>query len=280
MHPKDPDRYVPPAASPAASGSPRNADPAPHARREPHASAGSASAAGVIYQTQVECPVCGARVGVPKVAQSKLRPVRHHADLYTEFRGVDPNRYWVWVCSACGYSAASTSWPDRAELDLDLARSGVARLGLRRDIGLDRSLEDARAAFDQAVACAVWRRHPRGYLATLHHRRAWLERSAGDPAAERKALASALECYREAFETEPRLPGNLDESAACHVLAELFHRLGSYAEAVPWYARAVASGGGGRPWLVRLARDRWSEARQAAAGRRPAGGPGGHAPGG
>lgn len=251
MRPREPERYAAP--------------PAP--ARPPHPPDARKALGGAVYLAPSPCPVCGEAVDVPKVAGSKLRPVHRHSDLFTEFHGVDPNRYWVWVCSACGFSAAHSAWTDPSGLDVRLARQAVGGLGLRRDIGLDRTLDDARTAFDQAVACAAWRRNGRGYLATLHHRRAWLERTAGDAESERQALSRALEYYQAAFESEAELPGNLDESSACYILAELYHRLGRPGNAVPWYARAVATGAGGRAWLVRLARDRWQEARRAAAGR-------------
>ncbi len=223
---------------------------------------GSSGGGGLVYRARVRCPACGQAVEVPKVATSKLRLVRRHTDLYMQYENGDPNLYWVWVCSRCGFSAPQTAWENPRHFNLAAARDGLGRKAFRKDLTGERTVEDALTTFQQALECAQWRHPNLGYLATIYHRLAWLHRQSGEEAAERAALDRALHYYSRAFETEAALPGNLDEMAVCYLLGELARRLDRHRDAIQHFSRVVRARGGQHRWLEKLAREQWQLARQ------------------
>lgn len=107
----------------------------------PRRSAGVPAAGGFLYTTRERCPVCGTTFSATRVAMSRLRIEAREADFYVRYVPLDPNLYQVWVCPACGYSAAQGAFaplfPDERE------RAAAAGLSLReRGAGVLNDIPD------------------------------------------------------------------------------------------------------------------------------------------
>ncbi len=99
--------------------------------------------------------------------------------------------------------------------------------------------------------------------AVLLHRRAWLARASGDSEGEVEWLRRARDAYQEAYERDPDVS---DEGAlrAAYLIGGLTLRLGDPLAAGRWLEVCLKSGASEQSGLVRMARDRLHDAREAA----------------
>ncbi len=94
---------------------------------------------------------------------------------------------------------------------------------------------------------------------------AWLAREMHQPSPEREYLELALEHYRQSYAQESRGTAKDQIRQTC-LIGDLAFQLGQYSEAVRWFEETVKHPAIGQfPELERRSRERWSEARAAAA---------------
>lgn len=225
-----------------------------------------------LYESRVTCPVCRQEIKVTRVKQSRLPLVKRHTDFYEEYKGVDPNYYYIWVCSHCGYAAPEHTFDRLSPRDREAVAGALNGRRLKVDLGGERDFDKALNSFKLALYCTGLRREPHGLLGALYLRMAWLFRSRGGD--EQEFLQKALEHFSLSYEQERGSRENLSQDALCYLLGELNRRLGRYEEAVRWFSR-VANDRSARPALVKMARDQWQEAKvqsRAARGHPPGGG--------
>lgn len=211
----------------------------------------------------VACPVDGTRFEFVRVRTRAVRPAARDTDFHVRYTSVDPTHYSVVVCPTCGYAAylddfdaideetRNRLWTDRA-----------ARLPLLgHQLTGSRTMQDAITVLDLAIRCYDLRGGGPSREAVLFHRRAWVEREAGNRAAEAEWLRRAREAYRGAFEQDSRLT---DDSAlrAAYLVGDISLRLDEPNEGAPWLETVIRRADSKtQSGLIRMARDRLHDAR-------------------
>ncbi len=248
------------------------------------------SQAGLLYTSDEQCPVCGSKFAATRVAMSRLKAEHREPDFYVRYQPLDPNLYQVWVCPACGYSAAQGAfaplYPDERERlaqaaqklrqegdaatlevlaawHLEQAWPPEAVSELECKPGEARSLPQALAAYRRALYFSTRRRLAHGVAAGLLLRLAWLFRTAGDREREQSFLASALDEYLLAYEKEDRLPGSMSPQAVSYLIGVLAFRLGRLKEAAQFLAPVISPRSDADPSIRKMAQDQWADLQQA-----------------
>ncbi|MCK9486253.1 MAG: DUF2225 domain-containing protein [Dehalococcoidia bacterium] len=210
------------------------------------------------------CPVSQTRFEFLRVRTRAVRPSERESDFHVRYHGVDPTRYGVVVCPHCGFasywddftrvdeSVRGRLWDDR---EARMALAGGPLHGIRDQDAAVRVLE-------LAIRCYETRGANDSRRAVLQHRRAWLERDAGNAATERSWLTLARDSYQRAFEHDTRIS---EEAAArvAYLVGDISVRLGDYQEAAQWLETAVRVAPKTASGIMRTARDRLQDVRDA-----------------
>lgn len=218
-----------------------------------------------LYQTERECPVCGVTFKTTRVKTSHCFVERRDSDFCVYYKGHNPIFYDVAVCPKCGYSALMKNFSDIAEDDAKNIYQKVGNRWKQRDLGGERSLQDAIEAYKLALYCSQLRKRiSHIYTAALCMRLAWLYRYVGDKEGERRFLSHALEQYYLAYEKE-NLPEYIDEITLIYLIGELNRRLGNYKEAIAWLSKAASHPTRTqKQGIENMAREQWYLARKQA----------------
>jgi uncharacterized protein (DUF2225 family) len=221
-----------------------------------------------LYQQTKNCPACGQRFTLTRVRPSACPVVKRETDFRVQCAGIDPNLYSVWVCPRCGYAASETTFEPLEPEERRRVQDALVERSLPPGVEGERTPAGAIAAYEQALFLGPVRRLSPSNLAGLHLKLAWVYRSLGERARERKHLAAARELYRQAFDHEHLgRDGKMSETTVAYLVGELSRRLGEYATAVTWFSRLVSDPRTKKePQILNLAREQWYLARQEAFG--------------
>ena len=208
------------------------------------------------FKDDTVCPACDATFDHLRVRVGAVRPIARASDFHSTYRTVDPLLYAVTVCPHCSFAAYAEEFGDVSAGErtaLDEHRASRERLG-RPNLCGERDLDGAAAALDLAIACYEVRAAGDRRRAGLLHRRAWIERTRGDEAAERVFLQQAVGAYRAAFEADSTINDTAAVRAA-YLIGDLYMRLDDLTEASRWLASCLEMGGDGQSGIVRMARE-------------------------
>lgn len=209
------------------------------------------------------CPVDGTHFEFVRVRTRAVRPAARDTDFHVRYTSVDPTHYSLVVCPTCGYASYLDDFDDiDEELRGRLWADRASRLPLLgHQLTGQRTTQDAITVLDLAIRCYDVRRGGPSREAVLFHRRAWVEREAGNRAAEAEWLRRAREAYRGAFELDSRLT---DDSAlrAAYLVGDISLRLEEPNEGAPWLETVIRRADSKtQSGLIRMARDRLHDAR-------------------
>jgi uncharacterized protein (DUF2225 family) len=216
------------------------------------------------FVDDVVCPLCLAHFEYLRVRTGAVRPLARESDFYVRYRGLDSTLYAIVVCPRCAYTAYGEEFPDLDESERRPLLAERERRGGRPVPQLTgvRDLADAATALDLALEWYELRGGDARRRAGLLHRRAWVERSRGDAAAELRLLREARDAYRVAFERDSAM----SEAAvvrASYLVADLTMRLGDLAEAARWFQSTLElPEAQNQRGLLRLARTGLQSARE------------------
>jgi len=217
-----------------------------------------------LFRAEAICPLCERAFSLLRVRYSRLTVVRRDEDFCTHYREGNPYRYWVWVCSHCGYASPETSFssPWRPESLRSLLQGKRPAV----DFSGERSFELALASFKLALFQAERVFAPYSQRAGLSLRAAWLLRVEGRGREEEiPFLRLAREGYLLALDREKFPVGKMTEETVRYMIGELSLRLGEAREAMGWFSR-LAESRDGDPKLRNMAREGWRRAREALEG--------------
>lgn len=229
------------------------------------------------------CPVSGSRFQFLRVRTRAVRPQERESDFHVRYEEVNPTWYGVVVCPVCAYASYQDDFhtvdpeslarlTDDRESRIASARSlGAAPASAGgspegsaaeqpRPLTGQRTLEDATLALELALRCYELRAASPSRRAVLEHRRAWLEREAGNTTAEVEWLRRARQSYEQAFEADKRLS---EEAAAriAYLVGDLSERLGNLHDAAQWLETATRVAPANSAGIARTARDRLQDVR-------------------
>ncbi|ABR49747.1 conserved hypothetical protein [Alkaliphilus metalliredigens QYMF] len=193
----------------------------------------------IFYDKTIKCPVCDTQFETKRVRTRKLKALKRHDDFFVSYEGVNPFYYHVWICPQCGYSATESGYEEKlTKAQRDFLYAQIATKWKQRDFGKVRTFEEAQESYKLALIVGQLLKKPKAYIGGLCLSLAWLHREQNS-SKEKDFLQFALNCYSEAYETEPLPLGNLDEISVSYLLGELNRRLGYYPEAIRWYAKTL-----------------------------------------
>ncbi|QXM05642.1 DUF2225 domain-containing protein [Crassaminicella indica] len=216
----------------------------------------------VLYDKEIQCPVCKNVFHTKKVRSSAVRVEKRDTDFCVYYNGENPIFYAVFACPNCGYAALESVFQEISPLGKKMILSEISPKWVQRDLGKERTVDNAIEVYKLALLCAELMNQKKGILGMLCLRLAWLYRYIGEER-ELEFLGHAVNCFEEAFRYEPLPIGNLDEVSLLYLLGELNRRLEQYDEAIDWFNKAVSNREIKRKRkLDMLAREQWLLAKE------------------
>jgi len=201
-----------------------------------------------LWNKKLTCPFCSKEFETTRLRASAIRVKEKWTDFGSLYEGVSPTHYSITACPHCmvaarneefekfnaGYEPKLMEFSKRARAQAP-AKAELFALG-------ELSVEQAVKRHELAIACHKMRAHSEpGELAGLYLHIVWMYRSNGNPEGERKALAPALEAYKEFYEKGSKMPEKLGEPGVLYLIGELYRRLNDFREARSYYAKALGS---------------------------------------
>ncbi|MCA9851780.1 MAG: DUF2225 domain-containing protein [Dehalococcoidia bacterium] len=216
----------------------------------------------LFFVDTITCPVSSTRFEFLRVRTRAVRPRERESDFHVRYDDVNPTWYGVVVCPGCAFAAYQDDFePLDEEVRARLWEDREARAAfVEHALTGTRSLEDATTALDLAIRCYEVRGATDSRRAVLQHRRAWLEREAGNAQGDRMWLTRARDSYERAFEADKRLS---EEAAAriAYLVGDLSDRLGDLQSAQQWLETATRVAPTASAGIARTARDRLQDVR-------------------
>ncbi len=220
------------------------------------------------YADKTTCPACSTVFSHLRVRTRAVHSVKRESDFYLHYRSVNPLHYAITVCPNCRYAAYSDDFDKLTGAEL---RNIVGTADQRRtrtsdgDFRGERDLPAVTASFRLALTSYRARGSDAGRIAGLLHRLAWVARESGDEPNERCYLEEALQEYRRSYEMDRDVSDGKGVGLA-YFIGEISLRLGRYSDAVQWFTLLTRiKESRRRPEILRLARERWADAREAMA---------------
>lgn len=212
-----------------------------------------------------DCPICDSAFEYVRIRTRGVRPAHRDSDLRVSYTSIDPTWYAVVVCPQCSFASYRDDFDQVASGERDrLAATTADRVAVSaKAMTGARTAQDAEIALELAMRSYALRQPNERRHAVLLHRRAWLARAAGDAVRELEWLERARDAYQSAYERDPEVD---EDSAlrAAYLIGDLTLRLGDPLAAGRWLEVCTKAGGSEQSGLVRMARERLHDAREAA----------------
>ena len=220
----------------------------------------------VLVKREVRCPLCGKgfRHWSPRSGTYSL--IRRDSDFCPHYRGTNPTLYQIYVCPGCNFAAYRDDFVALEERSHQavLTALGQVRLGAAVDFTQpERSLFAALRSFELALISARGRGSPLEIQASLLHRAAWICRYGDELGREVGYLSRARDLYQAAFDRGVAKERNTSDLTVAYLVGELMLRTGKIPEAQPYFL-LVANASDSKPTLLRSAKDRLYDSKQAA----------------
>lgn len=200
-----------------------------------------------LWNKKLTCPFCSQEFETTRLRQSAIRVKEKWSDFGSVYDGPSPYFYAITACPHCMVAARNEEFekinagyePKLMEMSKKLRaapkKPDIFGLG-------EASVEVAVKRHELAISCHKLRAHGEaGELAGLWLHVVWIQRSSGHAEAEKKALASAVEAYKEFYEKGGKLPEKLGEPGVLYLVGELLRRQGDVKEARNYFVKALSS---------------------------------------
>ncbi|TDF98626.1 DUF2225 domain-containing protein [Paenibacillus piri] len=212
-----------------------------------------------LYHVKVECTYCQFSFETSRVRPSFKKAKHTDTDFCIHYKDVNPDYYVVRVCPFCGYADSENASGKLSPAQRQEFREKVADHWTPKELGNERSWEDAMQAYKLALVCAQIRNEKGRVIAGLLHHIAWLYRYRGEVEQEQRFLQFALDEYTNVFETEA---GELNNARLMYLMGELNRRLKNYKEAVKWFGRVINDKRIMDAAMIRASREQWVTTRE------------------
>jgi uncharacterized protein (DUF2225 family) len=195
----------------------------------------------LIYDLNMECPVCGKKFTTKVVKTGKAKLLRTDLDLRLIFEGIDTGKYDVPRCPICGYAALHRFFRVVTDTQARWIKEAISmKVTIKEHSGDIYTYEDAMERYKLALACAVVKRSKDSEKAYLCLKSAWLLRGyqeylqdSGEDHQEQlqKLAAEEMNYLKNAFEgfvtarSKERPPFcGMDEITTDYLIAVLAYR--------------------------------------------------------
>ena len=188
----------------------------------------------IIYEKEMECPLCKAVIKKKCVKGSKNRLIRTDYDLCSHYEKVNPLFYEVIVCNACGFAQINKrkEMPTAAETELICRQVSMKFSG--RNYSEFYTAEEAIDRYKLALLNAIVRNASEGEKAYIALKIGWIYRELRDEEKEVYFLEQARNGLIEAYHKEGDSIFELNEEMICYLVAALSYRIGDYKRVYKW----------------------------------------------
>lgn len=194
-----------------------------------------------IYNTTIDCPICGKQIEVTKVRSKYVRLVSHDEDFCPHYEGLNPIFYEAWICNFCGYAAHSTVFSEATIHDRKCVLDEITPRWTSRSFAGERDIHQALDAFKIVLYNLQIRGAHSLEFAKVCLRIAWLYRYTGEWVDEHRFLKFSYDYYRQAYTGEHLGVNKPDEYTLMFIIGELARRLDFNEDAMTWFGRILSA---------------------------------------
>lgn len=212
-----------------------------------------------LFQVKVDCTNCETSFKTSRVRPSFKKSTRSDTDFCIHYKDINPDYYVVRVCPFCGFASTENFSAQMTAAQKKLFHEKLGQNWTSRDYGSERSWDDALQTYKLALLCAQLKNEKDRVIAGILHHIAWLYRYEGEWEQEKRFLEFALEAYTRVFETEA---DEVNNAKLMYLIGELHRRLGSFNQAVRWFARVVNDRRIMDAGMIRACREQWTRTRE------------------
>lgn len=212
-----------------------------------------------LYKIKVTCIFCQNEFMTSRVRPSFKRAVRSDADFCRYYQKENPDFYVVRICPSCGFASTENSSDRLSDKQRAQFKTVIGDRYTQKDYGGERDWDLALETYKLGLLCAQTIGEKERIVASLLHHIAWLYRYKDNREQEQRFLKFSLESYIRVFENEGTA-GN--DARLMYLIGELNRRIGSYNEAVKWFARVINDKRIVDAAMIRACREQWVVLRE------------------
>lgn len=212
-----------------------------------------------LYKIKVTCIYCQNEFMTSRVRPSFKRAVRSDTDFCRYYQKENPDFYVVRICPSCGFASTENSSDRLSDKQRAQFKTAIGDRYTQKDYGGERNWDIALETYKLGLLCAQTIGEKERIIASLLHHIAWLYRYKDNREQEQRFLKFSLESYIRVFENEGTA-GN--DAKLMYLIGELSRRIGSYNEAVKWFARVINDKRIVDAAMIRASREQWVVLRE------------------
>lgn len=217
----------------------------------------------ILYDKNVECPICNKEFTTKKVRTSKLRLLKQDGDFMPYYEGENPIKYKVFVCPKCGFAATEDKYDSVSKAAKEKIKKEVSSKWKKRSYGNMRTVDEAIETCKLALYEGQLLEESRVYLGSISLNIAWLYRMKEDEEQENRFLQITKKLYEEAYYKEDLFNTNMDELKLSYLIGELYRRFGDVKSAVKWFNLVISNpNSNSNPTIRKLAMEQWRLAKE------------------
>lgn len=197
----------------------------------------------LLYETTVECPVCGKSFKEKAVKKEGYRMQTKDSDFFIRYQFINPYFYDVWICSNCGYTSMKADFFQIRAHHKILILKNITTKWQRKVypevLDIDIAIERYKLALLNSVVISG-KSSQKAYICL---KTAWMYRLKGDTSNEEIFLRKALEGFNDAYFNEEFPIYQMNRFAVMYLIGELYRRTGNNEEALLWFSNLITTPG-------------------------------------
>ncbi len=217
----------------------------------------------LLFDRDVECPVCEQKFKVKNVRSSKLRLDKVDNDLRQRFVDFEPLYYMVWNCPNCFYSNFNFEFKQVLEANkkLIIDKSKTLKGKFNLQFSTPRKIDEVFLSFYLMLQTQQVGKQDPSSAAKVWLRLSWLYNDVGDEEMYRMSSQKALDLFKDSFYNARRDTSVEQDQRMSLLLGELSLRVDDKMEALKFFRGAIARKGGNNT-INRQAEDRIRELKE------------------
>lgn len=217
----------------------------------------------LLFDRDVECPVCEQKFKVKNVRSSKLRLDKVDNDLRQRFVDFEPLYYMVWNCPNCFYSNFNFEFKQVLEANKKpiVEKSKTLKGKFNLNFSTPRKIDEVFLSFYLMLQTQQVGKQDPSSAAKVWLRLSWLYNDVGDEEMYRFTSQKALDLFKDSFYNARRDTSVEQDQRMSLLLGELSLRVDDKMEALKFFRGAIARKGGNNT-INRQAEDRIRELKE------------------
>ncbi len=219
----------------------------------------------LLFDREVNCPVCEGTFTVKSVRSSKLRLDKVDNDMRQRFMDVEPLWYLVWVCPHCYYSNFNFEFKQVSDSIATkfLEHSKELKNKVKLQFSNPRKIDEVFASYYLMLQFLQVSTRDASAAAKVWLRLSWLYYDAQDEEMFIYASQKAYDLFKDSYYNSRRSTSVEQEQRLSLLLGELSLRVGENEEALKFFRGALVRKADGNNTVNRQAEDRIAQLRAA-----------------